>query len=143
MKHWLDLLSASLQSPVLRNPLAISFGAIGGALSRYYLGIWLTQLFGFGFPYGTFFINITGSFVMGFLVSLITTQVVQWSPEVILLLLVGFLGSYTTFSSYELDSIQLFQQEQFLRLLLYWLGSASLGLIAVYGGMEIGQKFMD
>ncbi|MDB9312863.1 fluoride efflux transporter CrcB [Spirulina sp. CS-785/01] len=143
MKHWFEVLSASLQSPVVRNPVAVSFGAVGGALCRYYLGRWLTQLLGVAFPYGTFFVNITGSFLMGLLVSLLTTQVIQLSPEVRSLILVGFLGSYTTFSSYELESFKLFNDGRFFVLSLYWLGSAVLGLLAVYGGIKFGHFLND
>jgi CrcB protein len=50
-----------LQQPAVRNPIAVSLGAIAGALSRYYLSLWFAQRFGTNFPYGTFFINITAN----------------------------------------------------------------------------------
>ena len=55
-----------LQQVEIRIPIAISLGAIAGALSRYYLTLWLTNRLGFGFPYGTFLINISGCLIMGF-----------------------------------------------------------------------------
>ena len=59
-----------LQRAEIRVPIAISLGAIAGALSRYYLTLWLTNRLGFGFPYVTFFINISGCLAMGFFATL-------------------------------------------------------------------------
>ncbi|MDY6939586.1 MAG: fluoride efflux transporter CrcB [Cyanobacteriota bacterium] len=142
MKHWLqwlaivpDYLAATLQQPNLRNPIAISFGAVAGALSRYYLGIWIARRFGTGFPYGTFVINLSGSFAMGLFATLVLQRSIAISPEVRLLVAVGFLGSYTTFSTYELDTITLLRSQSLGMAGLYWLGSALLGAIGLYLGI--------
>jgi len=129
----------SLQEPSIRTPIAISFGAIAGALSRYYLSLWFAKIFGVNFPYGTFFVNITGSIVMGFFVTLTAEQIVKVSPELFLWLAVGFLGSYTTFSTYELDSMKLLNEEQFSFFALYWLGSAIFGLIGIKLGITLAN----
>ncbi|MGL5927216.1 fluoride efflux transporter CrcB, partial [Chroococcidiopsis sp.] len=132
---WKDLIQLlALQQPAIRNPIAISFGAIAGALSRYYLTLWFVQRFGTSFPYGTFFINLTGCFAMGFFATLALERAIAISPEVRLLVAVGFLGSYTTFSTYGLDTVALARNHQIATASLYWLGSALLGIVCVQLG---------
>ena len=80
-----------LQDPNLRYPIAISLGAVAGALSRYYITLWFANRFGTAFPYGTFFINITGCLAMGFFVTLALERVATIAPEVRLMLATGFL----------------------------------------------------
>jgi fluoride exporter len=124
-------------SPEIRTPIAISLGAIGGALCRYYLTLWFTARFGVGWPYGTFVINVTGCFAMG----LLTTGIS--SPEWRLLLLTGFLGAYTTFSTYGLESFSLLRQNQLYGAGLYWLGSSVVGLLGVTIGVWLGEYLQD
>jgi CrcB protein len=124
-----------LQDPAFRTPVAISLGAIAGALSRYYLTLWLTQVFGSTFPYGTFIINLTGCFGMGLFVTLALERLINLPPEFRLLVTTGFLGAYTTFSTYGLESLLLFKNRNILPAGLYWLGSAVLGLIFVQLGI--------
>lgn len=123
--------------PAIRNPLAVSFGAISGALSRYYISLWFIQRFGVALPYGTFFINITGCFLMGLVFTLATETVITITPEVRLLIATGFLGSYTTFSTYGLESVTLIEAKRFVPALIYWLGSAVVGVISVKLGTEL------
>ncbi|MCU0535655.1 MAG: fluoride efflux transporter CrcB [Hydrococcus sp. Prado102] len=118
----------------IRAPLAISLGAIPGALSRYYLTLFFARWLGTGFPYGTFIINITGALIMGFFVTLTVERTIT-SPDLRFLVAVGFLGSYTTFSTYALDTSVLLQLGNKGLTLFYWLGSAVLGLV----GLEIGS----
>ena len=121
-----------LQDSAIRVPIAISLGAIAGALCRYYLTIWSIQRFGISFPYGVFFINLSGCFLMGFLATLFADQFT--SPEVRLMLTTGFLGAYTTFSTYGLDTLNLIKTQNFSAASFYWLGSAVLGV----GFVQIG-----
>lgn len=125
--------------PEVRNPLAVSLGAIAGALSRYYLTLWFAQRFGSNFPYGTFFINLTGCFVMGFFATVALERAATISPEVRLLVAVGFLGSYTTFSTYGLDSVLLLGNRKFAAAGFYWLFSALLGIICVQLGVMLAR----
>ncbi|NEQ70747.1 MAG: fluoride efflux transporter CrcB [Symploca sp. SIO1B1] len=134
-----DFMPEVLQQPAVRNPLAVSLGAIGGALSRYYLSLWFTQQFGSNFPYATLFVNLTGSFIMGFFVTLILERGVTVSPELRLLIAVGFLGSYTTFSSYKLDTFNLLKGDQWYLALTYWAGSAILGIFSLYLGIVVAR----
>lgn len=125
-----------LQKPEISYPIAISLGAIAGALSRYYLTLWFAQR-GTSFPYGTFFINLSGCFMMGFFATLASERA-NLSPQIRLLVSVGFLGSYTTFSTYGLDSVLLLRQ-QFAVAGFYWLGSAVLGIICVQLGVMLSR----
>ena len=128
-----------LEKQSIRNPVAVSLGAIAGSLSRYYLSIWLAQLFGTSFPYATLFVNLTGSFTMGLLTTLVLERALFLSPEVLLLVAVGFLGSYTTFSTYELDVINLVRESGLNIAVLYWLGSSVFGCFSLYLGMIIAR----
>ena len=126
-------------SPNLRTPIAISLGAIVGALSRYYLTLWFTNRFGFGFPYGTFFINISGCLAMGFFATLAMEKTALISPEVKLIVATGFLGAYTTFSTFGLDTVGLLQRGNWLAAAGYFSGSTILGIISVQLGMIIAR----
>lgn len=126
-----------LQKPEIGYPIAISLGAIAGALSRYYLTMWFAQR-GTSFPYGTFFINLSGCFMIGFFATLALERANLISPQIRLLVNVGFLGSYTTFSTYGLDSVLLLRQ-QFAVGGFYWLGSAVLGIICVQLGVMLSR----
>lgn len=128
-----------LQDPSWRNPIAISLGAIAGALSRYYLTLWLTQRLGTSFPYGTFVINLTGCLGMGFFSTLALEQIVVISPEARLLVATGFLGAYTTFSTYGLETMSLWRQQQVGNAGLYWAGSAVLGVISIQLGTLLAR----
>ncbi|MEM8603945.1 MAG: fluoride efflux transporter CrcB [Cyanobacteria bacterium P01_H01_bin.121] len=116
-----------------RAAIAIALGAIAGALGRYYAGQWFDNLHPGNFPLGTFVVNVSGCYLMG-LISTYATRTTTWQPELILLLTTGCLGSYTTFSSYELDTAQLLDQPGLLADLVYWVGSPLLGL----GGLGLG-----
>jgi CrcB protein len=126
------------EQPAIRKPIAISLGAIFGALSRYYLTIWCANRFGVNFPYGTFLINLTGCFIMGFFVTLaeISTLI---NPELRLLVAVGFLGSYTTFSTYELETRNFIREGHLILALFYWLSSAILGMISLQLGTILSR----
>lgn len=136
------------QKPSIRNPLAVSLGAIAGALSRYYLSIWVAKTLGTAFPYATILVNLTGSFLMGLITTLISERTLLISPEISLLITVGFLGSYTTFSSYELDAMNLLRRSSWqtqmkllwvIKAIAYWLGSAILGFLCLYLGILVAR----
>jgi CrcB protein len=129
-----------LQRSAIRHPIAVSLGAIAGALSRYYLSLWFAQRFGSTFPYGTFVINLTGCLLMGFFATLALERVAAISPEIRLLAAVGFLGSYTTFSTYGLDTVNILQTNRWGTALFYWAGSACLGVISVEVGSFLARR---
>jgi CrcB protein len=104
----------------------IAIGAVLGANARYFIGLWAASRFGATFPYGTLFVNLTGSFVLGFLAAT-TTGRFNLSPDARLLLAVGFLGSYTTFSSFAVESITLMAS-----------GNVAAGLLNIFGNNLAG-----
>jgi len=127
--------------PALRAPVAIALGAIPGALCRYYLTLLFARWLGTGFPFGTFFINLTGALVMGFFVTLTLERAIT-SPDLRLLIAVGFLGSYTTFSTYALDTGTLLRNGTYGYGLFYWAGSAALGVISLEIGSLLAKKLL-
>jgi fluoride exporter len=121
--------------------VAVGLGAIAGALSRYYLTLWFTQRFGTTFPYGTGVINLTGCVLMGLIATLALNERLI-SPELRLLLTTGFLGAYTTFSSYGLETVGLLNRSLWAQAAFYWVGSAVLGIVGIQVGMAIGRGLM-
>lgn len=130
-----------LQDDAIRNSVATSLGAIAGVLSRYYLTLWFSQRFGTSFPYGTFVINLSGALLMGFFSTLVLERVVT-SSELRLLVAVGFLGSYTTFSTYALDAATLLQTGKRKTALFYWAGSAVLGVLSLKVGSFFAKSLL-
>ena len=109
--------------------LAISIGAVLGANARYFLGSWISERFGSGFPLGTLVINVSGSFVIGLVLALIGERLVVadwWRP----LVAIGFLGSYTTFSTFSYETLALAEAGS-------W-GLASLNVVGSVGGSLLG-----
>ncbi len=123
----------------IRIPIAISLGAVPGALSRYYLTVWIAQWLGTTFPLGTFLINLTGALIMGFFVTF-TLDPSLPSPELRWFIATGFLGSYTTFSTYALETSSLLQTGNWGRSLVYWSGSAILGVICLELGSLLAKR---
>jgi CrcB protein len=123
-----------------RAPIAIALGAIAGACCRYYVDQWVSQwieqLFDSGFPIGTMIVNISGCFLMGVVAALITRQGVI-PPERILFATTGFLGSYTTFSTYQLDTVQLIDTNHVASVAIYSVGSCLLGLLWLWLGKRL------
>lgn len=113
--------------------LLVLLGGGAGSLARYAVGTAVMARTGSRFPFGTVIINITGSFVIGLLMALFT-QRYQNQQNLRLLLVVGFLGGYTTFSSFEWETLTLMQNGSFLMGLLNVTGSVVLGYLAVWLG---------
>jgi len=113
--------------------LAVAAGAMVGANLRYALSTWMVARFGAGFPYGTFFINVSGAFVIGVFLALLTERVTLhplWRP----FFATGLLGGYTTFSSYTWEALALARGGDWLSAVAYVGGSNALGLAGVWLG---------
>jgi fluoride exporter len=126
----------------LINVLAIAAGAVPGALSRYKITEWTKAKFGSKFPYGTFVINLTGCLAMGFFFT-ISSRITSYPQELDLLIRTGFLGAYTTFSTYSLDTLNLWRSQKNILTIFYCLGSMILGLMAVIIGTNIAKIFIN
>ena len=129
------------QSITLFSILAIAIGAIPGATSRYYLTEFCKRAIGTNFPYGTLIINFTGCFLMGFFFTLFK-GIKGCPPELDLLVRTGFLGSYTTFSTYGYDTLTLWKKGQQRASLFYWAGSAVLAVIGIVLGQSLAVFFV-
>ena len=124
--------------PELRIPMAIALGAVPGALSRYYITRWCLQWLGAGFPFGTLIINLSGALVMGFFATFTMERAIA-SPDLRALVAVGFLGAYTTFSTYALDTTTLLHSGHWGKSLIYWSGSAILGVFCLELGSALAR----
>ena len=107
-------------------------------MARYLVGGWFASRFGGSFPYGTFVINVTGSFIIGLFLAFAEERV-SLSPYWRLFFAVGFVGGYTTFSTFEYESARLFQAGQTLLGATYLIGSVVTGGVAVVAGMVLGS----
>jgi crcB protein len=115
--------------------LIIGIGGFLGANARYLVGNWAAQRWGTEFPSGTLLINVAGSFLLGLFATLAMS--LTWSDNARLLIAVGFLGAFTTFSTFAFESLSLLQQgrQQFALAAAYLLGSCALGLAAAALGV--------
>jgi len=120
--------------------LVISLGGILGANARYLLGNWIMARYSPSFPYGTLVINVSGSFIIGFFLVLSTERFVV-HPNWRLFFVVGFLGAYTTFSTFSFETAVLMQDGAWWLGLANILGSVVLGMAAVLAGMALARLF--
>ena len=118
--------------------LAISLGAIAGANLRYWMSRGAVRLLGPIFPYGTLTINVLGSFVVGFFM-VWTTERVLVDPRWRLLVVVGFCGGYTTFSSYAYETMAFFERGQWSLLAVNFLSNNLLACLAAVAGMALAR----
>ncbi|MEE9327773.1 MAG: fluoride efflux transporter CrcB [Cocleimonas sp.] len=117
----------------------IMLGGGLGALMRFLLSNAITNGFGNAFPYGTLTVNVLGSFVMGLLAVLLMERM-QLDPLIRLGVFVGFLGAFTTFSTFSMETMNLFEQGQIIRALLNMLLSVILSVFAVWLGVILGKQ---
>jgi fluoride exporter len=118
--------------------LLIGAGGFLGAIARYLVDGRVVHFTGSALPWGTFAINISGSFAAGLLFAL-NTQRALLPAELIAPLLIGFLGSYTTFSTLTLESWRLLVEGARLPAMANLAGSLVVGLLAVVGGLAVGH----
>jgi CrcB protein len=118
--------------------LSISFGAILGANLRYVVGLWAAQRWGAAFPYGTLLVNSAGCLLIGLFFGLGAARL-EISPALRLFFAVGFLGSFTTFSSFSWESVSLLRGGDLLLALTNILGTNVVGLVAVVAGLWLAR----
>ena len=113
-------------------------GGVGSVL-RFLISTVIMTRTGSRFPLGTVFINITGSFLIGLLMTLLTERLSP-NPNLRLLLVTGFLGGYTTFSSFGWESAKMFEAGEWLRASTYVLASVILGLLLSAAGIRLANR---
>ena len=113
---------------------AVSAGGMLGANARYLVGVWTTDRWGSAFPWGTLLVNVTGSFVLGFYLTLVTERFAGRATTR-LFVATGFLGAYTTFSTFAYETARFVRGDESLRALTYVGASLVCGLLAVVAGI--------
>jgi fluoride exporter len=108
-------------------------GGLGSAL-RFWVGSYVSERLGTRFPYGTFVINITASFLIGFILTVLAEKT-DWNPNWRYLIPIGFVGGYSTFSTFEFESFRAFQNGEILITALNIGLSVVLGFVAVWLGV--------
>jgi CrcB protein len=117
---------------------AVAAGAVLGANLRFIVTNWTVDRWGADFPYGTFVVNISGAFVIGVFLALLAAHA-PVNPLWRLFFATGFLGGYTTFSSYAWEALSLAEDGAWARCVLYVGGSNAVGLVGVWLGATIGR----
>jgi CrcB protein len=119
---------------VMSNYLIIGMGGFLGAVSRYIVALWVGQKWGRIFPLGTLVVNVSGSFLISLLMSLFTEKFMV-SPQVRLFLVIGFLGAYTTFSTFEYETGNLVRDGEWL----IAFANVLISVIAGFTALKLGE----
>ncbi len=117
--------------------LLVGTGGALGAMSRYGTGVIITRMWGVIFPYGTLFANITGSLFMGLLIGGLARFTPLWQGDARLFVAVGFLGGFTTFSSFSLDVVILVQRGDTMQTALYMAVTIIVSIMALLAGLTL------
>ena len=121
--------------------LVIAMGGALGAVARYGLSGWVQSLLETTFPLGTLVVNILGSFLLGLLLPLFET--LAWSAETRTMVTMGFLGAFTTYSTFSYEAVVLLEGGEWSRGGLYIGGSLFLGLGGILAGMAVASLILQ
>jgi CrcB protein len=116
----------------------LSLGGVFGVNARYWLGVWVTRNVSHQFPLATFLINVSGSFAIGFLATLLSNWLPH--PHFRLLVVTGFLGGYTTYSSFAFESLTLWERGEARLSIVYVLSTLLCGFVAVTLGVALARQ---
>lgn len=119
--------------------LVIMLGGSLGALMRFIVSSSVAEKFGNSFPYGTLAVNVLGSFIMGFLAMFLVERI-GIDPLLRLGIFVGFLGAFTTFSTFSMETFNLLEQGDILRAVMNMFISVILSILAVWLGILLGKQ---
>lgn len=122
--------------------ILVGVGGFIGANARFLAARWVGALIDTRFPLGTFIINVSGSFLLGVVDSMVAQKVFRDSDAVRLALGVGFLGAFTTFSTFTFETHALFDDGEWLRAAINILASVFVGLVAVRAGMVTARTWL-
>lgn len=121
--------------------LAVAAGGALGATGRYLVGRFMFNIMGPGFPWGTFTVNIIGSFLIGLVIELLAIRF-NLSHEWQGFLVIGILGGFTTFSAFSLEVVLMLEKDQFSAAALYAFGSMFIGVAALFAGIFAGRAIV-
>lgn len=123
---------------ILPPALVVFLGAGLGGVVRHFINMAVPKFLGTGFPFATFLINVSGSFLMGIMVGYLAFKDGEfWNQTMRLFLTTGILGGYTTFSTFSLDFFLLMERGAYSSALAYVVGSVALAFIAVFVGIAV------
>jgi CrcB protein len=118
--------------------LAVGVGGFVGAIARFWLASYVGQRMGTRFPYGTFLVNVSGCFLVGFAMTILADRT-NLSPTYRYLIPIGFIGGYTTFSTFEYETLRAIQDGQLTIGLLNIVLSVTVGFLMVWTGALVGK----
>ena len=119
--------------------LVVGAGGFLGAIARYAVGVWIESFWRRDFPLATFLVNVSGCFILGFFLAMATERM-SISPMMRLLVATGFVGAYTTFSTFEYETQRLTTTGAFGWALVNVLASVAVGFLAVRLGVQLGRR---
>ena len=120
--------------------LLVGAGGFAGSIARFWMSAYTGQRLGTRFPYGTFLVNLSGSFLIGLVMALLTSKT-GLSPNWRYFVPVGFIGGYTTFSAFEYETLRAMQDGQFNVAILNVVLSVVAGFVMVWIGWMAGKTF--
>jgi fluoride exporter len=118
--------------------LLVAMGGALGSVLRFWASSYISERLGTRFPYGTFVINVTASFLIGFIVTLLAART-EWSPNWRYLIPIGFIGGYSTFSTFEYESFRAFQGGGLVTAAANIVLSIVFGFFSVWLGVIAGR----
>ncbi len=122
----------------MTNILLAAFGGAIGSVLRYLVGVFSVRWFGPSFPWGTLAVNVVGSFIIGLMVEMIARRF-NASMELRVFIVTGILGGFTTWSSFSLDTMVLFERGAIAAAAAYVIGSLVVSFAAVFAGLALGR----
>ncbi|MCB1110360.1 MAG: fluoride efflux transporter CrcB [Chlamydiia bacterium] len=124
----------------MKELILVGIGGGIGSICRLLLSRSIQLATPFVFPLGTLVVNVVGSFFIGVLSILILSRIGALSSDLRAFVIIGLLGGFTTFSTFSLEAIDLWESGESLKLIFYLFLSVALGLFAAYGGLILGRK---